>query len=304
MTFNELYNLLTEGKFVNIDGAATAAARKRNREKPQDTSKISDLDSAAKRINSMFHRYGFSVKNYALLMHLLQKDTSSQILFRGHKTIDPFIKDIDTKSPRDTVYWAKDPENARIFAQSTSTGGTRGRSFQTILHKIFGNYDVGYMSIAYPKYPNSVIWYDDFGVETEIDFNNEYRQKTGKGFNHDADKDNIEKQARAGVGVRHYNSQRIKDSNRHAKGDSSSWGYNRGGPDEDNYSGQSKLDTFKKTETVLAPHEVTKLKTYIIKIGGFQRNPENYQGYYLLNLDTVKQKDPELYRVLLWDRLS
>jgi hypothetical protein len=155
------------------------------------------------------------------------------------------------------------------------------------------------MSIAYPKYPNSVIWYQDYGVETEIDFNNEYRQKTGKGFNHDADKDNIEKQERASslAGGRHYNSQRIKDSDRHARGDSSNWGHNWGHPDEHNYSGQSKLDTFKKTETVLAPHEVTKLKTYIIKIVGSQ-------GYYLLNLDTVKQKDPELYRVLLWNRLS
>ena len=141
MTFNDLYNLLIEGKFVNIDGSSLASVRKKQREKPQDTSKISDLASAEERINSMFSQYGFSVKNYPLLLHLLQKDTSSQILFRGHKTVDPFIKDIDTKSPRDTVYWAKDPENARIFAQTTDTGGTRGRSFQTILHKIFGNYD-------------------------------------------------------------------------------------------------------------------------------------------------------------------
>ena len=264
MKFLELYNLLTEAQFVNkpryayqlkdYTGKTYDVGRKYNLQQPQDTSPPQDLNQIKTRIHDMFKRYGIYTKNLNELSTKLGTE-SSQILFRGHKTVNPFIKDNDTKSPGDTVYWAKQPNNAITFAKATDTGGTKGRSFENILHQIYGNYYAGYLSIAYPKYPDAVKWYQDFGAENEKRDAIKHRQKTGKGIDYDTHQ-----------GTGDYPSYRMNDKT----------GYDR-------------------AETVLGPHEITKLKTFIVLITD--------NSWELLNLNTVKQKDPELYKILLWNRI-
>lgn len=265
MKFLELYSLLTEAQFVgkpryahqlkDYTGKTYNLGRSKELQQPQDTSELYDINQVKFRLQDLFKKYGFYTKNLNELSEKLGTD-SVPVLFRGHKTINPFQKDTDTKSPGDTVYWAKQPKNAITFAKVTDTGGTRGRSFQTILHQVYGNYYAGYLSIAYPKYPQAIKWYQDFGAENEKRDAIKHRQQTGKGIDYDTHQ-----------GSGDYPSYRMNDKT----------GYER-------------------AETVLGPNEVTKLKTFIVLI-----NDGNWE---LLNLNTVKQKDPELYKVLLWNRLE
>jgi len=268
MKFLELYNLLIhEAQFVNKPkweyqlkdhtGKTYNLGRKKELQQPQDTSELHELSQVKYRLTDLFRKYGFSTKNLNELSEKLSTD-STPVLFRGHKTINPFQKDTDTKSPGNTVYWAKQPKNALTFSEVTNTGGTKGRSYQTLLHQIYGNYSVGYLSIAYPKYPQAIKWYDDFGVEREKQDAIKHRQQTGKGIDYDNHNGTLE-----------YPSYRMNDKT----------GYER-------------------AETVLGPDEVIKLKTYVILIGS------NRSSVDLLNLNTIKQKDPELYKVLLWNRLE
>jgi hypothetical protein len=124
------------------------------------------------------------------------------------------------------------------------------------LHQIYGNYSVGYLSIAYPKYPKALRWYEDFGVEKEKKEAIRHRQQTGQGIDYDKH-----------VGTEEQPSYRMNDST----------GYHR-------------------AETALGPNEVIKLRTFIVMVGD--------KGWQLLNIDQVKKNDPELFKVLSWNRLG
>jgi hypothetical protein len=274
MTFNSLYDLLNEAQFFNKrrysqqlkgdDGTLYNVGRDQAIQKPVENSKIENIKDLKYRLDSLFKKYGFELTN---LKDLDQKlaDEDSTMLFRGHKTLNPFTKDIDTKSPRDTVYWAKQPNNALAFAKSTNTGGTRGRAFSNLVNSAYGN-NAGYLSTAYPKYPQALVWYNDFGVEREEEDAEKYRKTYNKGLDYSKHSGTIE-----------FPSYRM---------------------DRKNVEGKQKQ--FQRGETVLSPNEVTKLKTFIWASDLFSGS----NNISLLNVLKIKEADPELYRILLWNRFE
>jgi hypothetical protein len=155
MTFQQLYSLVLEAQYIS------SYRQRRTVNLPNDSDY--STDGMSQKLDAYIERYGIHTRNYEELIEKLSNE-HSYLLFRGHKTVDPFDVDVDTKSPPGTVYWAKDPKNAVTFLRSTNTGGTQGRSYTNILHKILGKYS-GFLTIARPKNKN-VEWFDDFGVET------------------------------------------------------------------------------------------------------------------------------------------
>lgn len=273
MTFESLYNLLNEAQFFkkrrfsqqlkDSDGKIYNVGRDSAIQEPVENSKIENINDLKYRLDSLFKKYGFYLNNFNELDQKLAKEDST-MLFRGHKTLNPFVKDIDTKSPRDTVYWAKQPNNALTFAKSTNTGGTRSRGFNTLVNSAYGN-NAGYLSTAYPKYPQALVWYDDFGVEREEQDAKQYRKMYNKGLDYSKHSGTID-----------FPSYRM-----------------------DRKNVEDKPKQFHRGETVLSPNEVTKLKTFIWKSEAISGN-----SIFLLNVSKIKETDPELYKVLVWNRFN
>lgn len=271
MTFDSLFHLLTEAQFFkkprysytdqDYTGKTYDVGRKQSLENPAPNTGISNLEDVKGHLDALFNKYGFHFNNLEDLDRKLAGEDSTMV-FRGHKTINPFFKDSDTKSPRDTVFWAKQPQNALAFALVSNTGGTKGRAFKNLLNSVYEN-RAGFLSIAYAKYPQSLVWYKDFGVEKEIKDAERYRSVHGKGLDYSKYE-----------GTNEYPSYRM---------------------DRNNPEGSPKQ--FHRAETALSPHEVTKLKTFVWK-----GDPSS--GISLLNVEKIKEKDPELYRVLYWNRFG
>ena len=173
MTIEHLYILLNEEQYFkkpaynatmqDYTGKTYSVGRSENLKNNEidHSSRIEDINQIQPRLDDLFRKYSFHFQNTAQLNSQLAINDST-ILFRGHKTVDPFIKDVDTKTQDDKVYWAKQPLNAISFLLMSNTGGTRGRSYSTPLHQIYGN-KIGYLTIAKAK--NNIQWYKDFGVE-------------------------------------------------------------------------------------------------------------------------------------------
>lgn len=118
------------------------------------------------RIVDLVQKHGFIAKNLKELERKLNAEYSS-VLFRGHKTLNPFLKTSDSKLEGDVVYWAKQPHNALTFAVPTSVGGTSGRFFSNSINKAFGAEHAGYVSIAIPKNTDDIVWRGNFGIENQ-----------------------------------------------------------------------------------------------------------------------------------------
>lgn len=194
MTFDRLYSLLFEAKY------ARKYAPRPHQPVNQPNDDDYSLSGIKNKILAYSKQYGIISKNFDELLNDLQTNDSS-LLFRGHKTFNPFDVSENTKSPPGTVFWAKDPHNAAYLARPAAKG-IEERSFYSLLQKAFdltrlrggqevdeggGFYNVSYMTIARPKNKN-VKWYDNFGVERGYEEDNPeyYRQKLGRqvpGFN-------------------------------------------------------------------------------------------------------------------------
>ena len=172
MNFNQLYSLLFEARYISTGN------QRKTVELPKDEDY--SIKGIRNKIIAYTEKYGISDKNYKELIDKLSQEHSS-LLFRGHKTFDPFEVAEDTKSPPGTVYWAKDPSNAMYIARPTDKG-TKARGYYNLIQKVFsidqgrdggsgaswgvGSQvsNVGFLTIARPK-NKDVEWYDDFGVE-------------------------------------------------------------------------------------------------------------------------------------------
>jgi hypothetical protein len=271
MTFDSLFNLLNEAQFfkkphysrkeTDYEGKIYDVGRKQSLQKPAPTTGIPNLEEFQRHLDVLFNKYGFYFSNLEDLDRKLAGEDSTMI-FRGHKTINPFSKDSDTKSPRDTVYWAKQPKNALAFALVSNTGGTSGRSFKNLLNSAYEN-RAGFLSVAYAKYPQSLVWYKDFGVEREKQDSERYRKTYGKGLDYSEHS-----------GTSEYPSYRMDRNNPN-----------------------SSPKQFHRAETALSPHEVSKLKTFVWK-----GDPSS--GISLLNINKIKEANPELYKILYWNRFG
>lgn len=269
MTFIQLYNLIHESaylsrpkfdSYISDDNGKSFNIGRRTTHDDININ-IDSLPNIKTSIDGMLHNYGFRIKNFSQLNHDLSNQNSI-MLFRGHKTLNPFVKDIDTKSPGNTVFWAKQPENAYTFAIPTNTGGTRGRHMSNILHKIYGNYS-GYISIAYPKDPRRLTWYVDFGVEKAAI----QRQKDIK---------------------------KAKDLHNQNSPHLTFNGISEPSDEENTY--KMNDDTgYKRAETALGPSDITKLKTFI-----FLKDYSGL-NFTLLNVAQIKKIAPELYNLLNTD---
>ena len=127
------------------------------------TQPVGNIEDVKSRLNDLISKYGFRVKN---ILDFEKKAAveNTTALFRGHKTLNPFIKSQDTKSPGNTVFWAKQPNNALTFSVPTNTGGTAGRFYSNSINKIFHPKPAGYISIAIPKNQN-IEWRGNMGIE-------------------------------------------------------------------------------------------------------------------------------------------
>lgn len=243
------------------------------------------IRGTAKSNTSQYQDYNISQRRHDAL-----QENWSTMLFRGHKTLDPFSKTGDSKAVGDKVYWAKSPQTALIYSTMSSQWGTSGQQYTNILQKAFGQqsnsgnqtqYQIGYFSIAKPKHPDQLQWYNNFGVEDKQ-----------AGYNKQS-WENRKQNLQQNFPVRDVASKDISYQKQ--------FEFN---PEYANYihkyAQQSYPHSSNKVvddaETALSQSEVTGVRTYIL----FNLN---YGSYKLIPIAKIKQLDAELYNILTKDSL-
>jgi hypothetical protein len=260
---------------------------------PQE--EIKDLCQLQKRIFRLMH---LAVEMTALGFQIdKETETWSTRLFRGHKAIDPFSKLGDSKADGDKVYWAKYARTALTYSANSNSWGTSGQQFVNIAMKAGEaagasmptacgtEFRIGYLSVAEPKYPKSLKWYQNFGYETE-----KYTKiKTAAEERGKFEKENPGK-LYTGLSSAYRPEGLSKDD----------WEKEQQRLDDRWNTPETKgirsPVLLAEPETALSKNEVTKVRTYLIY-------EKNYNQLLILSLEKIKKYDPILYRVLLWDRI-
>lgn len=244
------------------------------------------IRGTAKSNTSQYSDYNISQRRHDAL-----QENWSTMLFRGHKVLDPFSKTGDSKAVGDKVYWAKSPQTALLYSTMNSQWGTSGQQYTNILQKAFGQqansgnqtqYKIGYFSIAKPKHPDQLHWYNNFGVEDKQ-----------AGYNMQG-WENRKQNLQQNFPVRDVTSKDIPYQKQ--------FEFN---PEYANYIrkyGQltyphSSNKVVSDAETALSQSEVAGVRTYIV----FNLD---YGSYKLIPIAKIKQLDPELYSVLMKDSLQ
>jgi hypothetical protein len=238
MTFDSLYRLIYEQR-------------------------TSDTD-INQRLDSIIEKYG-----KPLFVSKTDEIEWNTTLYRTHKVIDPFRKTHDAKAPRQKVYWAKSLDTALIYVDQ-NTWGTSGQQFGNIVSEIM-NIPSGFLTKAQPKYPDSLRWYKNFGVEEDM-------KETQDAYKRASEKS-------PGKTVNN-----IQPSNQY------------GNTPEDlqyntmRYGQRVTRSTFRHPETALDKHEVENVQTDLLL-----KFPN--KGFVTVPMNIIKKVDPELYRVIFWNRI-
>lgn len=282
---NSILSIIKEESFR--PSSSLVAVRQNVKQIPKE--EIKDLSELKKRILRLLP--------LSVSMESANQDTESWStrLFRGHKSMNPFSKLGDSKADGDKVYWAKYPQTALIYATNKSSWGTSGQQYVNIAQKAVENtstgdeiqtkYSLGYISVAEPKNPESLKWYQNFGYEDEKNYRRGEREEFAKknpnklfngissieyGFNKDQWKKRQQQQ---------------KDIIQKNLDDVQKGKINYVIDDKPNVLGNNP-------ETVLSKYDVSKVRTYLI-----------YNNSRMISLEKIKKYDPILYSVLLWDRI-
>lgn len=254
---------------------------------------VMDLNKAIKRGNVKSDNPNYKDYDVSQNRKSALEENWSTMLFRGHKNINPFSKTGDSKAEGDKIYWAKSPETALIYSQNQSSWGTSGQQYVNIIQKAFNpenirhagqtNLKIGYFSIAKPKNPNTLIWYNNFGVEDKK-----------QGFNKQ-DWESRRDYVNTKFPIKNLNNDEINYSDQFNKFDPQYAEFIKKG-----YSPYRRYEGAKVSshpETVLSPNEVTNVRTFIV----YDNANSNF---FLIPIQKIKQYDPVLYSVLEKDSLT
>ena len=136
-------------------------------------------------LGEIMRYHGFSLKDG---LNGLPKDGS--LVYRGHKSPDPFEKGEDAKALDNSVYFAANPEYAyRVYSvsnnPSSSQIGQRGFSnLQASTQKPQGlqRFELGFFTVATPTNPDQILWYPNFGYEDKKQGQTRSEVKLGEDF--------------------------------------------------------------------------------------------------------------------------
>jgi hypothetical protein len=310
MTFERLYNLI----FENLRSNEVFKKQKRlSRQIP--TVSNTPIQTSEELVNRI--RVLLAKGSILDTTKLTSDEVWSTMLFRGHKTLDPFSKTGDSKAVGDKVYWAKNPSNALIYSLFKSSWGTSGQQYINVIQRALAetgdagfndgtqtNFQFGYLTIAQPKNPEALKWYVNFGVENEERERQEaIRDARQKHMEQNPNKlftglsKNIKNRGYTPDELRKEHQRQIELNKRNEEtakanvdaGKSASWVL-------DKYKNFEPNVFNRQAETVLSKNDVQKIRTYLIW------SSSQYK-YYILPIETIKKYDPMLYRVLAFDRI-